>query len=833
MTVRSSTGNTIALALVCLTLACQRQAEPPAGTSAVQRTARDVGQREQLTIVSWPSVDGATAYRVQIGRDSASFAHEQVVLDTLVTGVTMALPASAADGEYYYRTLALEAFAGGWRPGRLGWSNPTGIVFQAWAPPVPILVDERPETDTTTAVGSSCMELESMAWRPSPGATRYQVQLAYDLSFSDPSINAIVLAPDTTYQYDLSVILAAPAVNLWRVRAGTRWAWSLWSEVGSMWGHNVPLPDEPIALTAPPNGADVDWPPMLSWEDPRPSLMTYRLLVDDDANFSSPEIDANLSVGGYDASELPTGRTYHWRIASAEFPACGQALPLGETWSFALHCTPVAPAILWQPADNSALVSVPATLQWYLVPGASEYQVQLDTDPSFASPDVDDVTESYSLTAENLAPGSTYHWRVRASNGCQFGDWSPVWQFTSCAALATASLVSPAEDGFADVPAALSWIGSSTATRYRVQVDETSDFASPVVDDETVTPGYSAGGLDTGRDYYWRVRAFNDCEWGDWSTVWGFRTCAPVTAPTIESPDDGARVSATPPLDWMEVPGAVTYQLQVDTDADFGSPVMDVRLEATEFTDYSTMDWPSRLNWGTTHVWRVRAHNGCAWGAWSAPRTFETEYERPILEVPEDDAAAVAQPITFEWRYWSAEAVATSYQFTIWDELGAIVVQRPPDTTQTVVSGLDHGTRYYWQVTAVNLVQDESGLTACIPPAMMTGCLTEYAYSYTWAFTTVCPVPPSPMPIAPPDDAAGVGVPVIVDWEDVEGATRYRLQIAQSSAFDDAAMDVDVERLESDYFTSAVTAGVEYFWRVQAFVDCGWSDWSSPRSFTP
>lgn len=81
------------------------------------------------------------------------------------------------------------------------------------------------------------------------------------------------------------------------------------------------------------------------------------------------------------------------------------------------------------------------------------------------------------------------------------------------------ALVSP-PDGGEDQPLSLPlvWDGSIGATTYRVQVDTTGSFASPLVDDSLVTlTSYDLNDLETGTEYFWRVNAKSDGGTSPWS----------------------------------------------------------------------------------------------------------------------------------------------------------------------------------------------------------------------------------------------------------------------------------------------------------------------------
>jgi hypothetical protein len=97
-------------------------------------------------------------------------------------------------------------------------------------------------------------------------------------------------------------------------------------------------------------------------------------------------------------------------------------------------------------------------------------------------------------------------------------------------------------------------------------------------------------------------------------------SCATPVAPTLSAPANGASLTdTTPTFTWSAVANANEYDIEVDNNADFSSPVIAQTRTATSFTPGAA------LAAGTYH-WRVGANNtagGCSQlGPWSAIRTF-------------------------------------------------------------------------------------------------------------------------------------------------------------------------------------------------------------------
>jgi hypothetical protein len=87
-------------------------------------------------------------------------------------------------------------------------------------------------------------------------------------------------------------------------------------------------------------------------------------------------------------------------------------------------------AQLVAPATGHTISDTTPTFAWDAAHGASAYRLQVDEDPGFGSPEIDESTASASYTPTVPLDFGTYHWRVRASNGCGDGPWSLVWSVT-------------------------------------------------------------------------------------------------------------------------------------------------------------------------------------------------------------------------------------------------------------------------------------------------------------------------------------------------------------------------------------------------------------------
>jgi RHS repeat-associated protein len=92
---------------------------------------------------------------------------------------------------------------------------------------------------------------------------------------------------------------------------------------------------------------------------------------------------------------------------------------------------PPTPPFLISPADGETVSNKIIALDWQDVPGASGYEVWMDNNCGFGSPEVKMTVTASTLSLENWVPDNVYCWKVRSvfSDGST-SEWSEVWQFT-------------------------------------------------------------------------------------------------------------------------------------------------------------------------------------------------------------------------------------------------------------------------------------------------------------------------------------------------------------------------------------------------------------------
>ncbi|HZN77383.1 MAG TPA: VCBS repeat-containing protein [Micromonosporaceae bacterium] len=82
------------------------------------------------------------------------------------------------------------------------------------------------------------------------------------------------------------------------------------------------------------------------------------------------------------------------------------------------------------------------------------------------------------------------------------------------------TLLSPAQDATPRQPVAFDWTDVTAAVSYRIQIDDSSTFSSPLVVDQMVTASQFTAPILASRRHWWRVRAINSAGTaGAWSSV--------------------------------------------------------------------------------------------------------------------------------------------------------------------------------------------------------------------------------------------------------------------------------------------------------------------------
>ncbi|MDZ7269889.1 MAG: SBBP repeat-containing protein [candidate division KSB1 bacterium] len=188
----------------------------------------------------------------------------------------------------------------------------------------------------------------------------------------------------------------------------------------------------PPRLSRPANGAS-DQPVTLTLQwYPLAGAKGYRLQLARDPLFATFLLDEVVADTFKNVGPLENGRTHYWRVAAKHGDDTETAF--SEVWQFTtIPTAPAAPALL-APPNGAKDLTMPVTLSWEKVEGAATYHLQVATDSAFTTLAVEQ--EKFTATTvklTTLTAGTTYYWRVAASNAGGTSPWSASWSFTTTA----------------------------------------------------------------------------------------------------------------------------------------------------------------------------------------------------------------------------------------------------------------------------------------------------------------------------------------------------------------------------------------------------------------
>lgn len=198
------------------------------------------------------------------------------------------------------------------------------------------------------------------------------------------------------------------------------------------------------------------------------------------------------------------------------------------------------PITLTSPADKAPGIGIiidnnigNVGLDWETLSGATSYEWQLDDDTDFSDvpSEFEGETEASSTQLPELAPATTYYWRVRA-NEPVLSPWSDKWSFTTTIGTEAFApqLLSPTAGATGmSLKPVFQWGTIAGAKSYELIVSTNPSLENPIVlkagDYALPSTAWECDiNLNYGTTYYWKVRAINSDTYSAWSAVSAFTT---------------------------------------------------------------------------------------------------------------------------------------------------------------------------------------------------------------------------------------------------------------------------------------------------------------------
>jgi protein-S-isoprenylcysteine O-methyltransferase Ste14 len=629
------------------------------------------------------------------------------------------------------------------------------------------------------AAGAAVASLPAFAWKPVPGADRYEFQIAADAGFNAPVLGS---DQDHFFTRNTRATLKKTVPNgtyWWRVRAagkgGNVSPWSRGRSLRKAW-------TAAAALQSPGNGAVVAYPltPLRLSFSPVPGAAKYLVSIATDPLLGSLVGGAAVETAATSFTRvgaLAPG-TYYWGITPVD--AEGNKGSPSPVWSFVW---------MWPSAMTphfADLVAEPEVVDpyfsWEAVPGAARYEVEVNSSRDFAPGSrvcCSTLVVGASLSPTSVFRDNTYYWRVRASDpDGNAGIWNEGLQFVKTF------------DKAPPVP--------GTSIRNMRMRDNLND---PGTDSSPGDPGYQTqvpvvrwDPVPGASSYEVEVTPFDIgfgfCNWS--STLrWQVRTAVTAWSPL------GTGLTARPPYgdpasvarDFVPLGLDRRYCVRVRARSDRDSSNNEVYGDYTELDNHDATGWAFQ--------WIGYPAGGSCTPSCNAGYLGSGDYVLPQA------GSSVTQTPLITWRPLAGRAsyfviVAKDPSFTNLVDYAFTQVPAYAPRSFTPTTYPDETTSYYWVVLPA--VQ-ANGDGAVGNPQL--GAPSRFDKRST---------PPSLL--GPPNGSIVVGQPTF-RWTLALGARRYRLQVAQDPSFghpiDDVLTDATSHTSNTTY-----PADTALYWRVRA-----------------
>ncbi len=424
------------------------------------------------------------------------------------------------------------------------------------------------------------------------------------------------------------------------------------------------------------------------------------------------------------------------------------------------------------PSIGAILETNPITFTWEEVEFAESYVLQIAT-PGFENATqvvFDEIV--YGTTTEQSLINGAYQWRVKAKNSefeTEYVTSSIIVELLPIEEDISEEIViltAPSDGSLLETnPITFSWEEVEFAESYVLQI-ATPDFDNPTqitVDETLATTSYQHIIVDG--EYQWRVKAVNTASETSYSTssftvaIDGSNNISDEIV-TLIAPSDNAELNMnTISFTWDAIPYTENYVLQIAT-PDFDNPTQVVIDETLSGTSSE-----QTLNDGQ-YQWRVKAVNSSSETSYSTSSFTvlvnggnDISNETVSLIAPSDGTELNMSTISFNWN---AVPFAEDYvlqvatpNFINPTQVFVDEILTESSSTQTLNDG-----QFQWRVKARNSSSETDYTTSSFSVATGIGFPDREVFI-----------------ISPSNNFISNQSPLNIQWQAVEDATLYRIQI--------------------------------------------------------
>jgi hypothetical protein len=370
--------------------------QPAAGASSVG-----------IPTFTWSKPSGSTQFQFQLD-DGSEFDSGVINTNSIKPGGSF-----SGLGAFTWRVRARDA-AGNWS----NWSAPRTIMITLPIPSAP-----------TLGLPSNNASLNQpdpiFTWASVPYADHYEIWIDEQSNFmGGHDYEQITLSGQLSEQPIL-----AEGKYYWRVRG-----YNVNDQPGNWSGSfavaiDLTAPGSPSILK-PATGFAFRGAPSFQWAS-IVGASQYRLQIGTPGDsFTTPVYDTSWLNATSHAAAFSSLGDYEWRLRARD--AAGNLSDWTSTRTFSIiQPLPVAPSLL-TPSTNAVTTDNSPTFIWQAVTWGNVYQLQIDNNSTFTSPERS-ITGGVLTYTPSVLPNGVYYWRVRAWNSNvspEQGAWSVVRKLT-------------------------------------------------------------------------------------------------------------------------------------------------------------------------------------------------------------------------------------------------------------------------------------------------------------------------------------------------------------------------------------------------------------------
>ena len=623
-------------------------------TGQVSQTSPTSGATVDVPTLEWSPTRESNQYEVTVKNKNSQVVAQ---VDTFSTSWTPENKLTPTDGPFTWTVVSIDA-SGGVSPLYSGMSfNLTGN-----DPPS----DQDPLTQLSGTSSSSSTDFPDLTWAPLSGAAYYTVTLGvHGSGHVDNTVTSHINGAHYSYPAatDTGTHYLLPGTYDWYVTA--------YNDQGT------PLLSSSAAATF--TIGDL------------PAASGQQVALDGTASQDGAGCSNSLSAA-QPAQQICTGVPSTPTLSWNSIPgAAGYMVYLANDRDITNLVTEVAVTTntMWRPPSELPDNTAQGSYFWYVRPCKS-------LSPLMCNPDPASLHSAATNAFRKQSPAIAL--QTPADGGTVTGSPSSAPLFTWTDYLTTNQQAANAYDGANEDPS------YEAARTYRIQISQSSTFATLLDDRELDQPFYSPSDrtLPQGT-IYWRVQALDGS--GNhltWSNAYSFSNNQPAVSLAasgdVPSPVGGVTVAGSTPFRWAPMKGAYSYTIEVYKNDDVAHSPSNLVIAAT--TQEPTYVWQNYLPPSDKpYRWRVRwTDAGGQLRPWSSDGRFSVNSSSVTLTAP---ASGTLQKNNNLYFTWHPVPFAANYRLEVRDANNNAVWQPTTPATASAPSMLSDGA-YTWRVVALD-----------------------------------------------------------------------------------------------------------------------------------